>query len=103
MALPRQIHVQKKPRVWPLAGGSRGHWRLTRRGLAVAKRLYPEIKARTKREVAADIAFRNTLHATLGPRRRRLRGKASTGKSPAGSPKRDAEVGEAGIEFELDF
>jgi hypothetical protein len=40
---------------------SRGHWRLTRQGLALARRLYPEIKPRSKRELAGNIALHRAL------------------------------------------
>jgi restriction endonuclease Mrr len=57
---------------------SRGKWRLTPRGVKVARKLYPEIKPPTKREVASEIAFRATIHEALGPRRRRQRPGAKT-------------------------
>jgi hypothetical protein len=42
---------------------SRGHWRLSAAGLAVARRLYPEVKAPTERQPAADIALRKAISA----------------------------------------
>ena len=34
-----------------------GRWRLTRAGLSLAKRLYPNIKRPTKRQLATDVAL----------------------------------------------
>src|SRR6266404_5599266 len=36
---------------------SRGHWRLTRAGVALARRLFPKIKPPTKRELAHNIVL----------------------------------------------
>jgi hypothetical protein len=59
---------------------SRGHWRLTPTGLALARRLWPHVKPPTKRELARHIALRKAIsawedaHPTLaGKRRRRLK------------------------------
>jgi hypothetical protein len=40
---------------------ARGRWRLTPAGLKVARRLYPDIKPPTKRQLAADIALRKAI------------------------------------------
>ena len=55
-------------------GCSRGKWRLTPKGVRVAKVLWPEIVPLSKREVAAaiasDIELRNAIHSVLGSRAR---------------------------------
>jgi hypothetical protein len=59
---------------------SRGHWRLTRAGVALARRLFPEIKPVTKRQLAANIAFHKAMqnwadtHPTLAGKRPRRTG-----------------------------
>jgi len=59
---------------------SRGHWRLSTAGLALARRLHPQIKRPTKRQLAADIALRKAVShamdehpAPFGKRRRRTK------------------------------
>jgi restriction endonuclease Mrr len=81
---------------------SRGRWRLSKRGVAIAKKLHPEIKEPTAQEVEKDRArmeaLREAIHAArpgLGSRRRR--------KPRAKAPKRVAAVGKAGIEIKMDF
>jgi restriction endonuclease Mrr len=59
---------------------SRGHWRLTRAGVALARRLFPEIKPVTKRQLAANIGFHKAMqnwadtHPTLAGKRGRRTG-----------------------------
>lgn len=91
-------------------GCSRGKWRLTPKGVRVAKVLWPEILPLSKREVAAQIAgtlaMRVAVHSVLGPRaRRNRRPKASTGKSQmdAQALQRVAAAGAAGIEIPFDY
>jgi hypothetical protein len=79
----------------------RGRWRLTPRGVKVAKALYPELKPPSKREVAAAIAseirLRNAIHSVLGSRaRQKPRAKASHARARVADP-------EAGIEIPFDF
>jgi hypothetical protein len=57
---------------------ARGSWRLTPAGLAVARRLYPDLKPPTKRQLATDIAIHRAVSqwadehpALIGKRRRR--------------------------------
>jgi restriction endonuclease Mrr len=76
---------------------SRGTWRLTRLGFKAAREFYPEIKPLSKRQVAATIALRKTLHSALGAQRRRPSAKAPQ------APERISDTGEAGIEIDLDF
>jgi hypothetical protein len=58
---------------------ARGSWRLTPTGLRLARRLYPELKPPTKRQLAHSIALRKALsacqdaHPTLSGRRRKPR------------------------------
>jgi restriction endonuclease Mrr len=80
---------------------SRGKWRLTPAGVKAARTLNPEIKPPSKREVAADIAFREAVHSVVPRRRQRpRRPKASAEKSPQ-APARVA--GEAGVEIDFDY
>jgi hypothetical protein len=71
---------------------SRGSWRLTPAGLKVARRLNPQCKPPTKRELARNIALRKAIsawedaHPTLAGKRRRR-------------PKQDARP--PGIEVDL--
>jgi hypothetical protein len=53
---------------------SRGRWRLTHRGLSLARALYPEIKLRTKKKLAHDIGRARRIAAKFGdnPEIRRL-------------------------------
>lgn len=74
-------------------GTEHGTWRLTKRGLTVAKALWPLLKPISKRELAHDIAFRDTIHEVLGPgarQRRRTRKAEVTAKV-------------SGIEVEMDW
>jgi hypothetical protein len=56
---------------------ARGSWRLTQAGLKVAKRLYPDLRPPTKRQLAHSIALRKAMSAwdthprPSGKRRRR--------------------------------
>jgi hypothetical protein len=43
----------------------RGRWRLTPAGLALGRRLYPEIRSPSKRQLAADIAFCRAVAALV--------------------------------------
>jgi hypothetical protein len=60
-----------------LEGRSRGKWRLSKAGVALARRLYPQIKPVTKRELAHNIALNKAMqswenaHPTLAGKRRR--------------------------------
>jgi hypothetical protein len=56
---------------------ARGKWRLTARGLATAKALWPLVKPMTKQQPRSDIAFREAVHAVLGARARQRKRKAS--------------------------
>jgi hypothetical protein len=84
---------------------SRGRWCLTKRGLKVARGLWPEVKAPSKseeRRIVSDIAFWEAVHAAkpgLGRRRKNPRAKALTPQAP----KRVADAGAAGIEIEIDY
>jgi hypothetical protein len=55
----------------------RGTWRLTPAGLKVARRLYPDLRHPTRRELARHIALRKAIavwedaHPTLAGKRRR--------------------------------
>jgi restriction endonuclease Mrr len=81
-----------------LESPSRGKWRLTRRGLVVARKLWPEILPPTEQEVARDIAFREAVHAVVGGRRRkRPRAKAPQARAKV------AAAGDSGIEIPFDF
>jgi hypothetical protein len=85
---------------------SRGKWRLTAKGVAVAQQFYPEIQPMSKEEVARTIAFREALHAAKpGLRRRRKRPKAppkhatiTTITTPVREPVPTSE-----IEIEMDY
>jgi hypothetical protein len=67
---------------------ARGRWRLTPAGLKVARRIWPDVKPPTKRELAHDIGLRKaisaweTAHPTLAGKRRR---RPKQGASPPGS------------------
>jgi hypothetical protein len=50
---------------------SRGRWRLSGAGVAIARRLYPQIKPVTKQELAHHIAFHQAMQSTLAGKRRR--------------------------------
>ena len=69
---------------------ARGKWRLTARGVTVARDLYPLVKPMTKQQLRSDIAFREAIHSMLGPRRQRSRAK------PPQAPKRVDDAQEAG-------
>jgi hypothetical protein len=75
-------------------GSSRGKWRLTPKGVRVAKALWPEILPLSKREVSRRIAgtldMRAAVHSVVPPRRPR----ASKTRQPAK---------ESGIEIPMDF
>ena len=91
---------------------SRGRWRLTKRGLKVARGLWPELKAPSKseveRQIASDIVLREAIRAAkpgLGRRRKKPRAKAPQdfGELSRGAPKEVADAGNAGIEIPFDF
>jgi hypothetical protein len=83
---------------------SRGHWRLSTAGLAVARRLYPDIKRPTKRQLAADVALRKAIsqwedeHPALAGKRRRPRARPPTA---VGNPEFEKES--PGVEVKLDL
>jgi hypothetical protein len=52
---------------------SRGQWRLTRAGFKVARRLWPDIRRPTRRELARNIVMRKALSSLPGVARRRRR------------------------------
>jgi hypothetical protein len=74
-------------------GSSRGKWRLTPKGVRVAKVLWPELKPPSKQQIASDIAFREAVHSVLGPRARQ-RPRARKASLPAK---------ESEIEIEMDY
>jgi hypothetical protein len=83
---------------------SRGHWRLTRSGVALARRLYPDLRPPTKRQLSRDIALRKAIsrlqdeHPTLFGKRRRRRSRPPIG---VGNPEFEKES--PGVEVKLDF
>jgi hypothetical protein len=91
-------------------GCSRGKWRLTPKGVRVAKVLRPKILPLSKREVSRQIAvaldMRAAMHSVRGPRaRRNRRPKASTGKSQmdAQALQRVTAARAAGIEIPFNY
>jgi hypothetical protein len=83
----------------------RGRWRLTPAGLALARRLNPQCKPPTKRELSRNIALRKGLQrladqhpALYGKRRRRTKARPLAPISIA-----DFENGRPGIEVKLDL
>jgi hypothetical protein len=95
---------------------SRGKWRLTRKGIVVARKLHPLVKPPSKREITAMNASTTALAEAIQAarpgmgRRRRVTPRAkvpigkivSIGESPK-DPKRIAAAGEAGIEIPFDY
>jgi len=84
---------------------ARGRWRLTRAGLALARRLCPDLKAPTKRELARNIALRKAIQiwedehpALSGKRRRRTKARSFAPINIA-----DFERVRPGIEVKLDL
>ena len=83
---------------------SRGKWRLSAAGLKVARRLYPDIKRPTKRQLAADIALRKAVsgwtdqHPTLAGKGRTRRSRHVAPISIA-----DIEKERLGVDVELDL
>ena len=63
-------------------GSSRGKWRLTPKGVRVAKALWPEIlplsKAEVARQIAGTLDMRVAVHSALGRRRQRPRAKKAS-------------------------
>jgi hypothetical protein len=91
-----------------LASCSRGKWCLTRAGVVMARRLYPEIQPMSKQKVARTLehmnvrtdALREAIHATrpgMGRRRKRPRVRVPQ------APKEVPLAGEPGIEIPFDY
>jgi hypothetical protein len=83
---------------------TRGRWRLTPAGLAVARRLNPQCKPPTKRELAADIALRKAIcrfedeHSARAGKRHRRRS-----QPPAGITIADFQRERPGVDVKLDL
>jgi len=83
---------------------ARGRWRLTRAGHAPARRLCPDFKAPTKRELARNIALRKAIqiwedeHPALSGKRR-----GTKARSFAPIDIADFERVRPGIEVKLDL
>jgi hypothetical protein len=96
-----------------LESPSRGRWRLTHRGLKVARALYPEIKPRTKKKLAHDIGRARSMRdlmaqfpALAGRRRRPKAPKrvppAKTNPASTSAPSRFVIREKPGVKIDLD-
>ena len=84
-------------------GPEHGHWRLTKRGLTVTKKLHPDLRPPTRREIARDIALQSAIHAALPASARGRRCRKRPVKATRDPEKVVIAVTSDGIEIPFDY